>query len=153
MRTPYLISLISALALCTPISAAAQDSGFGSAAAEQRWETLAPGDRAMVDRMAASFYESDLRLAQSRQIEASTSSIYTAMSERERSEFRDERRSEWRSMRPEERAALRNVKLPAYSNLTEAQKAPFRRIAIDRLAPEPSQEAPEQLSADPGGFI
>jgi len=108
----------------------------------------------MVDRMAASFYESDLRLAQSRQIEASTSSIYTAKSEKERSEFRDARRAEWRSMRPEERAALRNVKLPAYSNLTDAQKAPFRRIAIDRLAPpETSQETPEQLSADPGGFI
>ena len=132
---------------------AAQSSGFDSAAIEQRWEALSPSEQTMVDRMAASFYESELRLAQSRQIEASTSSIYTAMSEDERAEFRDARRGEWRSMRPEERAALRNVKLPAYSNLTDAQKAPFRRIAINRLAPEPSQEDPEQLSADPGGFI
>lgn len=153
MRTPFLISLASALVICAPISAAAQGSGFGSAAAAQRWESLDPSEQAMVDRMAASFYESDLRLAQSRQIEASTSSIYTGMSEEERAEFRDARRSEWRSMRSEERAALRNVKLPAYSNLTDAQKAPFRRIAIDRLAPTTSSQAPEQLSEDPGGFI
>jgi len=107
----------------------------------------------MVDRMAADFYESDLRLAQSRQIEASTAAAYSSMSERERAEFREERRESWQTMRDEERKALRNVKLPAYSNLTDAQKAPFRQIAIDRLAPRPNPAIAPQSAAGPGNDI
>ncbi|MEM9616819.1 MAG: hypothetical protein AAF936_02570 [Pseudomonadota bacterium] len=153
MPKNILFGLFFAIAASGSMTALAQSGGFSSSRAEARWEGLSDNERAMVDRIAADFYQSDLRLAQSRQIEASTSAIYASLSDKEREQFREERRSDWKAMQQEERAALRNVKLPAYSNLTEAQKAPFRQIALDRLAPKPAPVETPKSSAGTGTDI
>lgn len=85
-----------------------------------------------------------MRLAQSRNIEAATARIYAGLPEAEKAAFREERRSQWRTMTGEQRRSLRNVKFPAYVNLAEEQKTPFRRIAIDRMAPSPLNAAGDE---------
>ena len=132
-----------AVALCGSSASIGQDNTQFQHNGPLQWETLSQNEQLLVDRMAADFYESDLRLNQSRQIEASTAASYSSMSAQERSEFRENRRETWENMQAEERAALRNVKLPTYSNLTDGQKAPFRQIAIDRLAPQSMSSAPQ----------
>jgi hypothetical protein len=118
-----------------------------------RWRNLSTNEKIMLDRVAANFFEANLRLTQSRQIEASTAGIYVALTENERTMFREERRRTWRAMRDDERNALRNVKLPAYSNLTEGQKAPFRQIALDQLAPESATQTTPQAALRSGNDI
>lgn len=75
------------------------------------------------------------------------------MSEKERFEFREDRREIWQNMQDDEREALRNVKLPTYSNLSDSQKAPFRQIAIDRLAPQSMSRATDQSNGGAGNDI
>lgn len=103
-------------------------------AVDMRWEVLSPGERTLIDRLAAQFYEESLRYAQSSQIEAKTGELYAGATAAERARFRAERRDAWNDMSEVQRRALRGVKRPAFRNLTETQKAPFRRHAIDQLA-------------------
>ncbi len=100
---------------------------------DTRWEVLASGERRIIDRVAAQFYEEELRYAQSSEIEAHTSELYADASPAARDRFRSERRASWNEMTDAQRRALRGAKRPSYRNLTEAQKAPFRRHAIDQL--------------------
>ena len=103
---------------------------------------------AIVDLMAADFYENTLRRAQSFKIEAQTSLNYRNLPENERQLFRSNRREIWRALTDDQRQTLRGVKHPQYINLSEPQKDPFRKIALDQLlgADEP-QTAQPQLSA------
>ena len=130
MRRPGLFSFIFLAATLLSVSPRAQSV----TAQDVRYEVLATGERAIIDRIAADFYEKDLRQTQSEAIEDATTAAYLAGSNEDRAAFRDERRSEWREMTDGARAALRSAKHPTYSNLTDEQKAPFRRHAIDRLS-------------------
>lgn len=98
-----------------------------------RWEVLAPDERQIVDLLAADFYEDSLRLAQSRAIEAHTAELYVEANAEGRAKFRAAREAAWRAMTPQERKSLRDADRPAYANLTDDQKAPFRKIALDKL--------------------
>lgn len=112
--------------------------------------TLEAGEMRLADRLAADFFENDLRLSQSRRIEAETVNEYLSLSLDARETFRDERRRFLRSLSHEQRLALRNVKTPAYNNLSEDQKERFRRDALSRLAPSP-QSGASQSGASPSG--
>ncbi|GAB4519640.1 MAG: hypothetical protein Kow00133_05500 [Amphiplicatus sp.] len=98
-----------------------------------RWEALSESERALIDRLAADFYESSLRVAQAEAIETRTGELYRNAPPAARASFRAERRAAWRRMNERQRSALRGVKRPAYRNLAETQKAPFRRHALDLL--------------------
>lgn len=86
-----------------------------------------------VELVAEDFFENRLRLSQSRRIEAETARHYLSLAPLERERFRADRRARWRAMSEEQRAALRGVKTPQFSNLDEEQKLVFRRIASDEL--------------------
>lgn len=111
--------------------------------------TLEAGEMRLADRLAADFFENDLRLSQSRRIEAETANQYLSLSPDEREVFREERRRFLRSLSHEQRLMLRNVKTPAYNNLSEEQKERFRRDALSRLAPS-SQSGPRSGADDQG---
>lgn len=96
-----------------------------------------------IDLVAADFFESDLRLAQSRRIEAQTANRYLSMTHKDRARFRAERKQIWREMSDKERASLRGAKRPRFSNLDDTQKQTFRRIAAEELGGAPS---PARLS-------
>lgn len=98
-----------------------------------RWEVLAPDERQIVDLLAADFYEDSLRLAQSRAIEAHTAEIYVEANAEDRARFRSARLAAWRALTSGQRKALRDAERPVYANLTDEQKAPFRKIALDKL--------------------
>ena len=133
MRRYFLAGFVAGLAVTMSTNAEAQ-SGLETVAAEtESWSVLQEDQKKFADRMAASFFEDDLRLSQSRRIEAGTAEIYRALSSEERSEFREARRSEWRRFSEEQRRALRGVKRPVYENLAETQKDPFREAAMKRL--------------------
>ena len=141
MRRFFLAGFVASLAFAISTNAEAQ-SGLETVAAEaDGWSVLQEDQKEFADRMAASFFEDDLRLSQSRRIEAGTAEIYRALPPEKRSKFREERRREWRRLKEEQRRALRGVKRPAYENLAEAQKTPFREAAMKRLgasAPVPA---------------
>lgn len=101
--------------------------------ADMRFEVLAADEKALVDLLAADFYQDSLRQSQASAIERHTSEIYQSATPAARAAFRDERRASWQGMPESDRAALRDAKRPAFRNLTEAQKAPFRSIALDKL--------------------
>lgn len=86
-----------------------------------------------IDLLAADFFEADLRLAQSRRIEAQTANRYLSMSQTDRARYRAARKQIWRAMSDKERAALRGAKRPLFSNLDDTQKQTFRRIAAEEL--------------------
>lgn len=130
VRRPGLFSLVFLAALFLSAGPRAQ----GMFAQDVRYDVLAGDERAIIDRIAADFYEQDLRRAQSDAIEAATVAAYVAGSSEERARFREDRRAQWRSMTDEARQSLRAAANPRYDNLTEAQKAPFRRHALNRLA-------------------
>ncbi len=153
MRKNTLVGLVFGVALFSSTASIGQDSTQFQQNRPLQWESLSPNEQLLVDRMAADFYESDLRLTQSRQIEASTAARYSSMSEKERAEFRDSRRDTWQKMQAAERDALRNVKLPNYANLTDGQKAPFRKIAIDRLVPQSMSDVRPQSDGGSGNDI
>ncbi|MFC2953524.1 hypothetical protein ACFOOP_16420 [Marinicaulis aureus] len=93
----------------------------------------AAGTDIFIDLVAADFFESDLRLAQSRQIEAATARRYLALDGTGRAVFREKRRQLWKQMSEQEKAALRGAKRPRFANLDETQKQTFRRIASEEL--------------------
>jgi hypothetical protein len=106
--------------------------------AEDRADTLQTaslptGAPDFVDLVAADFYETELRLSQSRRIEAATAQRYLSLPEPARAQFRAERRRIWREMSEERKAGLRGAKRPRFANLNEAQKLTFRRIAAEEL--------------------
>lgn len=84
--------------------------------------------------MAADFFESNLRLAQSRRIEAETAQRYQSLDAAGRARFRAARKRQWREMSESERAALRGTKRPRFANLDETQKQTFRQIAAQELS-------------------
>ena len=147
LRILVFSSLVSTLTLLGSVTAKAENSyhedhPYSTSGAQMSlWHGLTNDEQFMVDRVAADFYEANLRLAQSRQIEAATASIYTKQDAQARAEFRNQRRNVWDKMKAEKRQTLRNVKLPTYANLTEAQKAPFRQIALEQLAPARANKA------------
>lgn len=128
MRRPMTFGIVFGIVTFMSFGPGAQ--AFGS---DPRWDAMAPADQALIDRLAAQFYESELRQAQSDAIEQRTSEIYAESAGDEREQFREDRRAAWQAMSEIERASLRGVKRPAYRNLTEEQKAPFRQHAIDQL--------------------
>lgn len=99
-----------------------------------RWEVLAPDEKAIIDKVAADFYETALRRSQSYAVEAKTSARYAVAEPSARDEFRRRRLQAYEEMSDAERDALRGAKTPAFANLTEEQKAPFRSVALDQLA-------------------
>lgn len=139
LRRPFLFGLVFSLSFFGSFQANAADWRL-----EARWRALSEDGRAVVDRLAADFYEEELRLSQSRNIEATTAEIYAGLTDKEKAAFREERRTAWQAMTEEQQRALRNTELPAYANLTEEQKAPFRQIALDRIAPAPLNAADEE---------
>jgi hypothetical protein len=139
----FLFSAAFAFTLCSTLEAHAGDApnfspGPGSqmsiGAGTKTALTVSPETSdVFIELIAADFFESDLRLAQSRQIEAETAKHYLSLDDAERARFRAERKSAWRHMSPGERAALRGAKLPRFANLDEKQKQTFRRIASEEL--------------------
>jgi len=129
VRRPATFWITFALATMLTIAPEARAQGV----AEIRYEAFAEDEKAIVDRIAADFYEEDLRPSQSEAIERRTSEIYLEAGAEERERMREERRAEWTAMSEAARASLMEAKSPLYGNLTDAQKAPFRRHAIDRL--------------------
>jgi hypothetical protein len=115
-------------ALCGVARAESQEAGASGVRPAKAAQT-----DIFVDLVAADFFETDLRLAQSRQIEAATSARYLALDEAGRAQFRAERRRAWRQMSEHEKTALRGVKRPRFDNLDETQKQTFRRIASEEL--------------------
>jgi hypothetical protein len=108
--------------------------GAAPRAQDVRFEVLAPEEKAIIDRIAADFFEKDLRPAQTRAIEDATAARYRRASSKERAAIRAERRAAWRAMPEARRAALMNAAEPRYDNLSPDQRAPFRRHAINRLS-------------------
>lgn len=97
-----------------------------------------------VDLVAADFFEHQLRLTQSRRIEAATANRYLSLSSAERELYRQERQKIWMEMTDTERASLRSVKRPRFANLDEGQKQTFRRIASEELGS--TNLAPENVA-------
>jgi hypothetical protein len=129
LRRPVTFAACFGLASFLAIGPEAHAQGLS----DVRYEVLAEDEQAIVDRIAADFYEKDLSAAQTEAIEGHTSAIYAAGSREERARMRAERRAEWRAMAEAERRALMDAKRPRYDNLTADQKAPFRAHAINRL--------------------
>lgn len=132
----FLIIILSGVALaCSGVRAAAagERAEAPPSGGVARASAAAAGGDAFVNLMAADFFESDLRLAQSRRIEADTASRYLGLDEAGRARFRAERKRLWREMSDAERDALRGAKRPRFDNLDEAQKETFRRIAAQEL--------------------
>jgi hypothetical protein len=133
VQRPFLFSAVFALALFGSLHADAQEPAKAIAPSPIGWERLAGDQKAIVDRLAADFFKESLRLSQSRRIEAATAQIYLSLDPEHREAFRAERMRLWTEMSEEERKAFHNVKRPEYGNLTETQKLPFRRNALETL--------------------
>ncbi len=103
-----------------------------------------------VDLMAADFFESNLRLSQSRRIEAETAQRYLELDPASRARFRTERKRQWREMHESERAMLRGAKRPRFTNLSETQKETFRQIAAQQLNAAPRSVAQSAPHSDIG---
>lgn len=128
MRRPLTFGLFFGLAAFGSLSPNAHSETI-----DMRWEVLAESEKAIIDRLAADFYEDSLRQSQASAIESHTSDLYVRATPVERARYRDERRAAWEQMSDADRQILRNAKRPTYRNLTEAQKQPFRTIALDNL--------------------
>lgn len=126
MRRPVTFGVVFGLVMFASFAPRAQT-------ADLRWEVMASDEQRIVDRLAADFYEESLRQTQVDAIERHTSEIYAGETPAGRARFRADRRAEWEAMNEAERASLHGAKHPLFRNLTEAQKAPFRRHALDRL--------------------
>jgi hypothetical protein len=103
------------------------------AAQDIRYALLSVEERILIDRIAADFFENDLRAVQAEAIENLTAEMYRRAGPVERAAFRDARRAQWRAVNPKIRTTLSQATRPRYDNLTEAQKEPFRRHALNRL--------------------
>lgn len=134
MRRPLLFGVIFSLVLFGSLRANAGEADRISAPADISWHVLADYEKAIIDQMAAAFFEKSLRLAQSRQIEAATPAIYRSLAPQDQARFRAERRLMWRNMSDRQRRNLRGVIRPEFDNLTETQKLPFRQNAVSQLS-------------------
>lgn len=133
MRNSWLYGALASMALCAPALAQQAIAPERASLGNSPVMNLEASEQRLADRLASDFFENELRLAQSRRIEAETAAQYLSLSAKERQAFREERRRIWRSFSHEQRLALRNVKVPAYNNLSEEQKQPFRRSALSSL--------------------
>lgn len=97
------------------------------------WNSMGSGDRLIVDRLAADFYERSLRYSQTQTIEQNTARAYTGATPPARAAYRAERRQQWQQMNQNQQYALRNVKRPVFAHLSESQKWPFRDHALRQL--------------------
>lgn len=118
MKRPFVFGIAFAAAFFASFSLRAEDDGAA---------------RALVDRLAADFYEDQLRPAQSRKIASETAAAYRRMSPAQKARFREDRKNHWNSLSEAERNALRGVKAPDFDALSEDQKDVFRAIARRRL--------------------
>ena len=116
------------------LRANAGERGESAAPSDISWQVLADYEKAIIDQMAADFFENSLRLSQSREIEAATPAIYRSMAPKEQARFRAERRLLWRDMSDRQHRALRGVTRPDFDNLAEIQKLPFRQNAVNVLS-------------------
>ncbi len=151
MRSVFLFSVVSSLAMFSSAHAQIFETQVSETQVSETQvsETLAPAGQtvvapmaisrqainqeALVDRMAADFYENALRHSQALRVQKATAQTYLAMGEEDRAQFREQRRAAWRMMSQGQRQSLRNTKTPRYLLLSEEQKQPFRDIALDRL--------------------
>lgn len=136
LRLQFLFPAAFALTLCSAFDAQAGERA-GAPIHEARAASFPEAGAVFVDLMAADFYESGLRLAQSRRIEAETARRYLTLDEAGRARFRAERKRLWRQMSEAERDALRGAKRPRFANLDETQKQTFRKIAVEELGARP----------------
>ncbi|MFQ5563921.1 MAG: hypothetical protein ACE5FO_10180 [Parvularculaceae bacterium] len=125
----FFLGLFASIEIRAQEFAAPQNAAF----ADMRWEALSEDERAIVDRLAADFFEDSLRYSQASAIEARTAELYAESPDDARAEFRITRREKWRAMNDAQRRALRGVERPRFANLSEGQKMPFRKYALDRL--------------------
>ncbi|GGD03796.1 hypothetical protein [Aquisalinus flavus] len=95
---------------------------------EQMWPALDASQRSMVDLLAADFFQNDLSEAQRERIFAARADQYRGAAGADRDSYRAERRREWQARKGP--AAPTGT---SYDLLTDDQKAPFRRYAIDQL--------------------
>ncbi|MEX6634340.1 hypothetical protein [Hyphococcus lacteus] len=120
-----------------PVDASALADQIPSTREKPKLASLTRGEpgaaSVFVDLVAADFFEHQLRLTQSRRIEAATADRYLSLSSKERELYRQERQKIWMEMTDAERASLRSVKRPRFANLDEGQKQTFRRIASEEL--------------------
>ncbi len=141
MRRIFLLSVVSSLAVLGSANAQVSDPHMSGALAPAGQTVVEPtavsrqaiNHEALVDRMAADFYENALRHSQALRVQKATTQAYLAMGEADRAQFREQRRAAWRIMSEDQRRSLRNTKTPRYLLLTEEQKQPFRDIALDQL--------------------
>lgn len=136
MRSIFTVSAAVALTFCSVSGAQAGSSApvpARAAASEKARNASVPQNDGLVEVLAAEFFESTLRLAQSRQIEAETAKRYLSMDAADRAQFRAERKRLWRHMNAEQKQALRGVKRPSFANLDDGQKQTFRQIASETL--------------------
>ena len=134
MRRPFLFGVIFSLVLFGSLRVNAGEPGESAARFDISWHVLADYEKAIIDQMAADFFEKSLRLSQTRQIEATTPAIYRSLARHDQARFRAERRLLWRKMSDRKRQALRGVTRPDFDNLAEIQKLPFRQNAVRLLS-------------------
>ena len=115
--------------------------------ADVRYEVLAPDEKAIIDHVAAEFFENELSPVQARTIEARTSEAYISADPERRAMMRGQRRAEWRAMNEGRRNALMDAKQPLYDNLNEDQRVPFRRHALNRLSAAAAPDADALVEA------
>ena len=108
----------------------AAESGKSALPGAYEPSPAAASEMAIIDLIAADFYENALRLAQTFKIEAQTAVDYRYLPEDQRQLFRSKRRDIWRALSDEQRQTLRGVKRPQFLNLSENQKDAFRKIAV-----------------------
>lgn len=100
---------------------------------------------ALVDLVAADFFETQIAAEQATLLEAQTAAAYRSLADSRKAAFRAERRARWRALNECERARLRGVKRPAFLNLTTDQQAVFRALAADRLGAPMDQRPPSSI--------
>lgn len=115
------------------LRAKAGEPGESAAPFDISWHVLADYEKAIIDQMAADFFEKSMRLSQTRRIEATTPAIYLSLAPHDQAQFRAERRRAWGNMSDRQRQALRGVTRPDFDNLAEIQKLPFRQNAVKLL--------------------
>lgn len=145
LRRPLLFAGIFCFALCGSLQVRAGEAAGEDQIGEVIISASLPGEIALVDRLAAEFFENELRRAQTSNIEAETAAIYRSLGPAARTNFREERRNRWITLNAAARHDLRNAKVPQFENLAEEQKRPFRQTAIRKLG------APARLFARPSG--
>ena len=140
VRKPFLFFFVFSACFCGSFSSHA-------IAGDARWLTLAPSEQALVDRVAADIYEAAITRPDARALETQTSQQYATGAPVDRARFREFRRDAWRTMDQSQQAALKSAKKPRYENLSNAQRAHFRREAMDSLGLETSAIAHRRLPA------